>query len=280
MSAPPAPLANTSSRGGSSSASTPGARPNAFPVAMPIAVTIGTDKGWLKDSVLGVAASKLDARRTRDVNRRFVEFVSSRGGGLAPRARLTMLLESFGLENHEGMGNFAAFVGVVAQAVFAPPLQNDLILERVFAMHEDLKAGEVASKWAGAAAGLLRQEAKHASARKAVGVTHTEVNKFSLLDPLDRKLAAVEEVLRSPKWQLLRRVDFDQLVLELTLLVLEFERVETAQWALLNLRARPDQSMPKASLLSAAKVDKVKHVIETLPDDMKQCAVPEFLGLA
>jgi hypothetical protein len=48
--------------------------------------------------------------------------------------------------------------------------------------------------------------------------------------------------------------------------------------------AQPAHAAPpehaQASLLSAAKFDQVKHVIETLPDDMKQCAVPEFLGLA
>lgn len=61
-------------------------------------------------------------------------------------------------------------------------------------------------------------------------------------DPLDSRLVRMEEVLKRNNVH--KRADYHEIMLELTLVVMMFDRVQNARWALSNLAYRPDAQVP------------------------------------
>lgn len=148
---------------------------------------------------------------------------------LTPRTRLEFLLLRFSLDKPErgGVHNFSELVMELADILFEPPRPRALPLEKVYSIQEH---------W-------------NALCDKITAVERPQFYYYDLRDPLHEKLARVDEHL--VRYGIAHRSDYNELITELSIVLLLHERVRTVQWALKNLEFAPEADRAEAVLEAA-----------------------------
>lgn len=228
-----------------------------FPINLGVAELVAVNPQWKDETSLAEAASRVPPRRRATAMDKFMVHLADRSGSCPPKVRVLLLLQSFQLDSHPKVLNFAEFANSLCKIIFEPLRQNDSVLERSFALASDVKQ--------------LQKGAK--SSQQAL----PNLDRYSIRDPLDQKLEKMEELLSSPQYGLLKRVDFALLLSELTLIVLEYERLEMSQWAFRNLRPKEGVTFPSPEHISKELYNDVQQYISTLADEDRQMTPNEFV---
>ncbi|GBG29521.1 Potassium voltage-gated channel subfamily D member 2 [Hondaea fermentalgiana] len=171
--------------------------------------------------------------------RRSVESAQTSGQDpldLTPRTRLQFLLLRFMLHKPErgGVFNFMEMSEELADIIFEPSRPRSLPLEKLFAIEDH---------WT-------------SLCEKVDVVQRPAFYYYDLSDPLHEKLKRIDEHLA--RYGIHRRSDYNELITELTILILLHERVRTVRWALRNLEYSS----------SASPADPVLEAVEPQTADM------------
>lgn len=143
---------------------------------------------------------------------------------ITPETKLAFILKFFKLDSGKGaVKNFENFQQELGEVAFAAPAPNGLFLQKACALHAVMNPD-----------GSLPATP-------------------DLTDPLDTKFVRVEELLR--RYGVTRRPDYQEILLEVILLVILYDRVENTSWALENLTFRDTVSKPPPALRSDRKLN-------------------------
>ena len=143
-------------------------------------------------------------------------------GFVTPLMRLTFLLTSYKLDDPKhGVVGFNEFSEALRNIIFPQAKQNDLFIEKVFAL-------------------------RHYIANLPLGDDEeVDFHQFDLADPLEMKMAALERLLDD--YGLISRLDYLEVLCDLQLVILYFDRVESAKWVTANLEYKDLRSVTQPS---------------------------------
>ena len=211
-----------------------------FPICTTIAERIGMNPDWTRNSTLGQSGLKVYERKRVAASNKFGDYLDGKENKLNAKARIYMLLISFGLDAESNIPNFDEFVNQISRVILEAPKQHELCLERSFALAHDI----------------------------AQGTGDVHFSKYSIVDPLDNKLSRVEAIIGRTQYKLLSRVDFDQIVSELSLITIEYDRVLTCRWAIKNLVPKDSSKFSEPKQMPRETQIEIETFLESLPPDV------------
>eukprot|EP00743_Colponemidia_sp_Colp-15_P008465 GILK01009204.1.p1 GENE.GILK01009204.1~~GILK01009204.1.p1 ORF type:complete len:1213 (-),score=194.95 GILK01009204.1:193-3831(-) len=178
-----------------------------------VMVRVSLEEAQLLSDVQSLREINTDVEQTASMTKKLYsesivsEIIKDAQGKITPVSRLRFMLRTYQMDSEK----FQLLVKELVKVIFEPPRQNNIFLERMFTLQHYL----------------------------------TEHNKtvddgyFDLRDPLDDKLRRVEEILRNPRYDISKRFDSEDILADVFEVVLLWDRVVTARWAMQNIVFKP-----------------------------------------